>query len=276
LFDHRGRRPWTSINFVTAHDGFTLSDLVSYNEKHNEANQEDNQDGHSENLSFNFGVEGPTDDPAIIAQRQQQKRTFLATLLLSLGTPMLLAGDEIGHSQSGNNNAYCQDNETTWIDWRSRSVGDEAMLAYTQRLVALRAAHPVLRGMRFLHGTTSGPHGIKDITWFAPQGNEKTPEQWMDPLARCFGVLLNGRAGHTIGPDGLTVEDDLLLIILNAHHDVVEFTLPTLPVEAQWLRLLDTSRPEDAEGQDTLSMGAALPVNGRSLVLLSIPAQGGQ
>ncbi|HEX6119059.1 MAG TPA: glycogen debranching protein GlgX [Dongiaceae bacterium] len=276
LFDHRGRRPWTSINFVTAHDGFTLNDLVSYNEKHNEANQEDNQDGHSENLSFNFGVEGPTDDPAIIAQRQQQKRTFLATLLLSLGTPMLLAGDEIGHSQSGNNNAYCQDNETTWIDWRSRSVGDEAMLAYTQRLVALRAAHPVLRGMRFLHGTTSGPHGIKDITWFAPQGNEKTPEQWMDPLARCFGVLLNGRAGHSVGPDGLAVEDDLLLIILNAHHDVVEFTLPTLPVEAQWLRLLDTSRPEDAEGQDALSMGTTLPVNGRSLVLLSIPAQGGQ
>ncbi|HSE75072.1 MAG TPA: glycogen debranching protein GlgX [Dongiaceae bacterium] len=274
LFDHRGRRPWAGINFVTAHDGFTLNDLVSYNEKHNEANQENNQDGHSENLSFNFGTEGPTDDPAVIAQRQQQKRNFLATLLLSLGTPMLLAGDEIGHSQGGNNNAYCQDNETTWIDWRSRSTEDEALLAFTQRLTALRASHPVLRRMRFLHGTTSCPRGIKDITWFAPQGNEKTPEQWMDPLARCFGVLLNGRAGPAIGADGLPVEDDLLLIILNAHHDVVDFTLPALPVEAQWLRLLDTSRPDDAENADALSMGAALPVNGRSLVLLSIPAQG--
>ncbi|HET6620851.1 MAG TPA: glycogen debranching protein GlgX [Dongiaceae bacterium] len=274
LFDHRGRRPWASINFVTAHDGFTLNDLVSYNEKHNEANQENNQDGHSENLSFNFGTEGPTDDPAVIAQRQQQKRNFLATLLLSLGTPMLLAGDEIGHSQGGNSNAYCQDNETTWIDWRSRSIEDEALLAFTQRLVALRAAHPVLRRMRFLHGTKSCPRGIKDITWFAPQGNEKTPEQWMDPLARCFGVLLNGRAGPAVGADGLPVEDDLLFIILNAHHDVVDCTLPTLPVEAQWLRLLDTSRPDDAERADTLSMGAILPVNGRSLVLLSIPAQG--
>ena len=275
LFDHRGRRPWASINFVTAHDGFTLNDLVSYNEKHNEANQENNHDGHSENLSFNFGTEGPTDDLAVIAQRQQQKRNFLATLLLSLGTPMLLAGDEIGHSQNGNNNAYCQDNETTWIDWRSRSAEDEALLAFTQRLTALRTSHPVLHRMRFLHGTVTCSRGIKDITWFAPQGNEKTSEQWMDPLARCFGVLLNGRAGPAIGADGSPVEDDLLLVILNAHHDVVDFTLPTLPIEAQWLRLLDTSRPDDAESAGTLSMGATLPVNGRSLVLLSIPAQGG-
>jgi len=267
LFDQRGRRPWASVNFVTAHDGFTLTDLVSYNEKHNEANQENNQDGHSENLSFNFGVEGPTDDAAIIAQRQQQKRNFLATLLLSQGTPMLLAGDEMGHSQGGNNNAYCQDNETTWINWQSQ---DAALLAVTRRLIALRELHPVLRRLRFLHGNSTCPRGIKDITWFAPQGNEKTPDQWNDPLARCVGVLLNGRAGPTIGADGLPIEDDLLLIIFNAHHDVVEFTLPTLPIEAQWTRVLDTAQAEGA--QDTLSMGATVPIKGRSLVLLSIPA----
>jgi glycogen operon protein len=252
---------------VTAHDGFTLADLVSYNEKHNEANQENNQDGHSENLSFNFGVEGPTEDAAIIAQRQQQKRNFMATLLLSQGTPMLLAGDEIGHTQDGNNNAYCQDNETTWINWQSQ---DGALLAFAQRLIDLRQAYPVLRRMRFLHGNTVCPRGIKDITWFAPQGNEKTPEQWNDPLARCFGVLLNGRAGPTIGADGRPIEDDLLLIIFNAHTDVVEFTLPTLPIEAQWTRVLDTAQPDHAE--DTHGMGAALPIGGRSLVLLSMPA----
>jgi glycogen operon protein len=273
LFDHRGRRPWASVNFVTAHDGFTLNDLVSYNEKHNEANQEDNKDGHSENFSFNFGVEGPTEDAGIIAQRQQQKRNFLATLLLSQGTPMLLAGDEVGHSQGGNNNAYCQDNETTWIDWKSRSADDQALLSFTRQLVKLRESHPVLRRMRFLHGTTSCPRGIKDITWFAPQGNEKTPEQWMDPLARCVGVLLNGRAGPAIGPDGLPVEDDLLLVILNAHHEVVDFTLPTLPIESKWSRLLDTSMPGGAADEPALAMGAILPVKGRSLVLMSIPVE---
>jgi glycogen operon protein len=267
VFDHRGRRPWASVNFVTAHDGFTLTDLVSYNEKHNEANQENNHDGHSENLSFNFGVEGPSDDPAIMAQRQQQKRSFLATLLLSQGTPMLLAGDEMGHSQGGNNNAYCQDNETTWINWQSQ---DTTLLAIARRLIALRELHPVLRRVRFLHGNSACTRGIKDITWFAPQGNEKTPEQWNDPLARCVGVLLNGRAGPTIGADGLPIEDDLLLIIFNAHHEVVEFTLPKLPIEAQWTRVLDTSQSEDT--RDMLAMGATVPINGRSLVLLSIPA----
>jgi isoamylase len=270
LFDDRGRRPWASVNFVTAHDGYTLTDLVSYNEKHNEANQEDNKDGHSENLSFNFGVEGPTDDPAITAQREQQKRNFLATLLLSQGTPMLLAGDEIGHTQGGNNNAYCQDNETTWIKWDDHAEPHQALLAFTQRLIALRQAHPVLRRMRFLHGNTSCPRGIKDITWFTPQGTEKTSEQWMDPMARCIGVLLNGKAGPTMGAHGVPIEDDLLLIILNSHHEIVDFTLPTLPIETRWKRLLDTSLTEDVQEVDIPSDGAALPINGRSLVLLSI------
>jgi glycogen operon protein len=269
FFDHRGRRPWASVNFVTAHDGFTLDDLVSYNDKHNEPNQENNQDGHSENLSFNFGVEGPTDDPATLAQRDRQKRNFLATLLLSQGTPMMLAGDEIAHSQDGNNNAYCQDNETTWIDWSLLDT-QNSLRAFTQKLIALRRAHPVLRRTRFLHGHFACPRGIKDITWFTPQGTEKTPEQWEDPVARCIGVLLNGRAGPTTSSHGTPIEDDLLLIILNSHHDVVEFTLPRVPVEQDWTRLIDTADPDAAPG--TVAKGATLPIAGRSLAVLSLPA----
>jgi len=183
LFDHRGRRPWVTVNFVTAHDGFTLNDLVSYNEKHNEANQESNHDGHSENLSFNFGVEGPTDAPDIVAQREQQMRNFIATLLLSQGTPMILAGDEFGHSQQGNNNAYCQDNEISWLAWPHESEG-RVMLDFMRQMIQFRRQHPVLRRTRFMHGRAMSSDGVKDITWYTPQGSEKTPEQWNDPLAR--------------------------------------------------------------------------------------------
>jgi glycogen operon protein len=269
LFDHRGRRAWASVNFVTAHDGFTLNDLVSYNEKHNEANQESNKDGHPENLSFNFGVEGPTDDAAIVAQRAQQMRNFLATLLLSQGTPMVLAGDEVAHSQGGNNNAYCQDNETTWLDWTLLDT-QASLLSFARKLIALRRAHPVLRGTRFLHGNFACKRGIKDITWFTPQGAEKAPEQWMDPVARCIGVLLNGQAGPAIGSHGSPIEDDLLLIILNSHHDVVEFTLPQMPIDDEWTRLVDTADPDAAP--EALAMGAVLPIKGRSLAVLSLPA----
>jgi glycogen operon protein len=254
---------------VTAHDGFTLNDLVSYNDKHNEANQENNQDGHPENLSFNFGVEGSTDDPAIVAQRAQQMRNFLATLLLSQGTPMVLAGDEVAHSQGGNNNAYCQDNETTWLDWTLLDT-QTSLLSFARKLIALRRAHPVLRGTRFLHGNFSCKRGIKDITWFTPQGTEKAPEQWMDPVARCIGVLLNGQAGPAIGSHGSPIEDDLLLIILNSHHDIVEFTLPQMPIDREWTRLIDTADPDAAP--DALAMGAVLPIKGRSLAVLSLPA----
>jgi isoamylase len=273
LFDHRGRRAWASVNFVTAHDGFTLHDLVSYNDKHNEANQEGNQDGHPENLSFNFGAEGPTDDDTITAQREQQKRNFLATLLLSQGTPMLLAGDESGHTQNGNNNAYCQDNEMTWLNWSFDQSRNGDLLAFTQQLIALRHKHPALRRTRFLHGAITCDRGIKDITWFAPQGTEKTPEQWMDPIARCIGVLLNGRAAPALSATGLPIEDDLLLIILNAHHEVVEFTLPDLPIEVQWTRVLDTSNPPQADGR--FSTGDIFPINGRSLAVLATTMEAG-
>jgi isoamylase len=274
IFDHRGRRPWASVNFITAHDGFTLADLVSYNDKHNEANQEENRDGHSENFSFNFGAEGPTEDAAILAAREQQKRNFLATLLLSQGTPMLLAGDEIGHSQSGNSNAYCQDNEITWLKWGERSAPDEQLLTVTRRLIALRKAHPVLRRMRFLHGTVQCRRGIKDLIWFTPQGTEKTPEQWRDPLARCIGVLLNGQAGPTLGPRGLPVDDGLILIIVNSHHEAVEFTLPQLPLAGPWRKMLDTATPDEA-GETELPIGSMLPAQGRSLIVLRLPAERG-
>jgi isoamylase len=273
LFDHQGRRPWATVNFVAAHDGFTLADLVTYNEKHNEANKENNQDGHTENFSSNYGVEGPTDDPAIVAVRERQKRNMLALLLLSQGTPMLLGGDEIGRTQQGNSNAYCQDNEIGWIDWSQVQDKDEILLAFTRRLIAFRKAHPVLRRMRFLHGRATSEQGIKDITWYAPQGTEQTTAQWQDGMARCIGVLLNGQASPTIGPDGIASADDLLLILMNSHHEAVDFILPTLPAGSEWARVLDTTDPELPAAAQVLHMGATFPLAGRSLIVFAIPAQ---
>jgi isoamylase len=188
---------------------------------------------------------------------------------LSQGIPMILAGDEIAHTQGGNNNAYCQDNEITWINWNLLEA-QAPLLSFTRKLIALRRAHPVLRRTRFLHGNFSCKRGIKDITWFTPQGTEKAPEQWMDPVARCIGVLLNGQAGPAMDSHGAPIEDDLLLIILNSHHDVVEFTLPQIPIEQEWTRLIDTADPNATP--ETLAMGAVLPIKGRSLAVLSLPA----
>jgi isoamylase len=272
LFDHQGRRPSASINFVAAHDGFTLTDLVSYNSKHNEANRENNQDGQAENLSSNYGVEGPTGDPSILALREQQKRNFLALLLLSQGTPMLLAGDELGRTQQGNNNAYCQDNPISWMNWEDLSRKNEALLAFVRELIGFRKAHPVLRRMRFLHGRAKSEGDIKDVTWYVPQGTEKTTEQWQDVLARCMGVLLNGRANPAIGRDGCTTPDDLLLIVLNSHHEPVDFVLPTLPTGTTcWERVLDSSDPEMTEETNRMPMGATFAVPARSLVVFAIP-----
>src|ERR1051326_1487620 len=178
IFGYRGRRPWSSINFITAHDGFTLQDLVSYNEKHNEANGEDNRDGHDPNFSWNGGVEGPSDGPAIVSLRDQQKRNLLATLLLSLGVPMLLAGDERGHSQQGNNNAYCQDNDISWLDWEHWDDADRALQDFARRLIALRRPNPAFRRQRFFTGAPLNGNGQKDIAWLSPTGREMTPEDW--------------------------------------------------------------------------------------------------
>src|SRR3954468_9073825 len=218
-FDRRGRKPWASVNFIAAHDGFTLSDLVSYDEKHNAANGEDNRDGHSHNLSWNHGVEGPTDDPEILALRERQKRNMLAMLLLAQGTPMLLAGDEFGRTQKGNNNTYCQDNELNWVDWAGIDAAGQGLAAFARKLIALRQGFAVLRRARFLTGAHDEGAGVKDATWLTPDGTEMDAEHWGDPNTRCFGLLLDGRARAT----GLRrpASDATLLQVVNAHHDVV-------------------------------------------------------
>ncbi|KAA2244111.1 glycogen debranching protein GlgX [Salinarimonas soli] len=264
LFNKRGRKPWASVNFITAHDGFTLNDLVSYDEKHNEANGENNQDGHSHNLSHNYGAEGPTKDPAIRALRCRQMRNMLATLLLSRGTPMLLAGDEFARSQGGNNNAYCQDNEISWVDWEGIDADGRALAEFTQRVLTIRRALPMLRRGRFLTGAFDDELGVKDVTWLTPAGDEMTPEHWDDPNARCLGVLLDGRAQETgIRRVG---SDSTLLLILNSHDDVVRFKLPEAVGGTRWVRLLDTNQGGEEELTE-LPFGHDYEVTGRSLLL---------
>ncbi len=219
------------------------------------------------NYSWNYGVEGPTDDPAIVALRARQKRNLLATLLIAQGTPMLLGGDEFGRTQQGNNNAYCQDNEISWFDWERIGPEDRELIRFVARLIRLRKAHPVLRRTRFLHGEETSADGLKDITWFTPAGTEKTPEEWRNVLARCIGLMLNGRAGRHLSASGERARDDVLLILLNAYHEVVPFTLPTVPGGATWQRLLDTFKPEVEAEPTAHSAGQAFDLSGRSLVL---------
>ena len=264
LFAKRGRKPWASVNFITAHDGFTLADLVTYNAKHNEANGEDNQDGHFENLSSNYGVEGPTDDPAITATRLRQMRNMLATLILSRGTPMLLAGDEFARSQKGNNNSYCQDNELSWVDWQGIGPDGRELAEFVRRLIMIRRALPMLRRGRFLTGAYDEELGVKDVSWLTPAGVEMTEANWNDGNGRCLGVLLDGRAQETgIRRVG---SDSTLLIILNAHTEVVPFTLPAALGGSRWVRLIDTSDP-DGEALALRDFGHAYGVKGQSLLL---------
>lgn len=270
LFDHRGRRPWASVNFLTAHDGFTLNDLVSYNDKHNEANGEDNRDGHSDNLSWNCGAEGPTDDTEIIALRERQKRNLLATLLLSQGTPMLCAGDEFGRTQQGNNNAYCQDNEISWGNWNRTEAGSE-LTAFAQNLITLRQALPVLRRTRFLNGNLDEATQVADVRWIDAGGNDLTEEQWGDTAMRCFGLVLDGRARAT----GIrrAASDATVLIVFNAHHDVVDFRLPDIPGTDRWTCLIDTNMPV-RDALPTFTTGDVYQVTGRSLLVFSLEASG--
>ncbi|MCO2687994.1 glycogen debranching protein GlgX [Pseudomonas aeruginosa] len=270
LYDQRGRRPYASVNFVTAHDGFTLRDVVSYDHKHNEANGENNADGSDHNLSWNHGCEGPTDDPEIRALRLRQMRNLLSTLLLSQGTPMLVAGDEFSRTQQGNNNVYCQGNELGWIDWRLDDEG-RSLLAFTQRLLALRQRYPILRRGRFLVGEYNEALGVKDVTWLAPGGEEMTEEHWHDEHARCLGVLLDGRAQ----PTGIlrSGEDATLLLILNAYHDAVSFRLPEVAEGSGWTCLLDTQRPEDPLGE-RYPFASEFLVGGRSFLLFELQPPG--
>jgi isoamylase len=253
---------------VTSHDGFTLQDVVSYNDKHNEANGENNQDGHNANYTWNHGVEGPSDDPALVALREQQKRNMLATLLLAQGTPMLLGGDEFGRVQMGNNNAYCQDNEISWFDWQGIAEKDHRLSAFVARLIALRRAHPVLRRSRFLHGREVSESGVKDITWISPRGGEMTLAEWQDRRAQCFGLMLNGKAGDYRTPEGEPADDDVLLIVTNAHHAAMPFTLPEVAGGAGWWRSLDTTDPDMADDATVHPVGVVIELPGRSLVLL--------
>jgi isoamylase len=240
LYSQSGRRPYASINFVTSHDGFTLNDLVSYNEKHNQANLEDNRDGDNHNLSWNCGVEGPTDDPAINSLRQQQQRNFLATLCLSQGVPMLCGGDEICRTQSGNNNAYCQDNPLSWLRW-DLSPPQLEMAAFTCYVIGLRKEHAVLRRRKFFQGRGIRGAGVQDIAWYEPRGKEMTDKAWGDHFARCIGVLLNGDVLQEIDERGEPVVGDTLFLMFNAHHGPILFRLPAKQPGERWERLLDTA-----------------------------------
>jgi len=268
IFGYRGRRPWASINFITAHDGFTLHDLLSYNDKHNEANGEDNRDGHEPNFSWNCGVEGPTDDPEIISLRDQQKRNLLATLLLSLGVPMLLAGDEIGHTQGGNNNAYCQDNDISWLEWQNLRPEDEALREFVRYLVHLRRQHRVFSRPRFFRGEVVSEAGLKDITWVTPDGTEVTGEYWGNESALALGYVLGGAAGEFFTRGGQRDIDASFLVMMNAYHGDLDFRFPLLSTPLLWEALVDTAEPTGLAKDGRLwQPGEAYPLRGHSFAL---------
>ncbi|HEX5725873.1 MAG TPA: glycogen debranching protein GlgX [Longimicrobiaceae bacterium] len=267
LYSGDGRKAWASINFVTAHDGFTLNDLVSYDEKHNEANGEENRDGHGHNLSYNFGVEGPTDDPAVVEQREKQKRNFLATLLLSQGVPMLCGGDEMGRTQGGNNNAYCQDNEISWLDWELDERRRD-LLEFTRRVARLRREHPVFRRRKFFQGRKIRGSELEDVRWLRPHGEEMDDEDWETHFVRSFAMLLGGDAMLEWSDEGERVYDDTFLLLFNAAPETVAFTLPATPRPARWEAALDTARAAAAQEAATHEVGAVVERPGRSLLVL--------
>jgi glycogen operon protein len=266
LYESDGRRPFASVNFITAHDGFTLADLVSYNEKHNEANQEDNRDGESHNRSWNHGVEGPTDDPAIVELRRRQQRNFLATLLLSQGVPMLLGGDELARTQGGNNNAWCQDNEISWFDWELDEPRMQ-LLEWTKRLIALRKRHPVFRRTRFLEGR-NGTSELPDVWWFRPDGRRMTIRDWENPGSRSLGVFLNGQGLTDVTPWGEPEQDESFLLMFNANFEPVSFRVPARRFGARWELELSTAEPEAERGSRTFAAREEIPLVDRSIVVL--------
>jgi glycogen operon protein len=264
LYQDDGRKPSASINFVTAHDGFTLCDLVSYNEKHNEANGEDNRDGESHNRSWNLGAEGPTGDPAILAARARQQRNFLTTLFLSQGVPMLLGGDEIGRTQQGNNNAYCQDTAISWHDWEHV---DSALLEFTRRLIAFRREHPVFRRRRWFRGAPQAPGTIADLAWFKPDGSAMSEQDWTEWSAKSFMLFLNGEALRSRDEHGRCERDDSFCLVFNAHVDTVGFTLPGAPWAERWMPVLDTASEDPLAAADGPAP-AVLERPGLSLLVL--------
>ncbi|HUI99458.1 MAG TPA: glycogen debranching protein GlgX [Usitatibacter sp.] len=267
VFNHRGRQPWASVNFLTAHDGFTLHDLVTYNDKHNEANGEENRDGHSDNRSWNHGVEGETDDQAVNGLRERQIKNLMGTLLLSQGTPMIVAGDEFGRTQKGNNNAYAQDNAISWVHWDHDERG-RRLVDYTRRLVALRQQYPILRRVRWLTGAWDEELEVRDVTWIDASGEPMKPEQWDDGTIRCFGMLLDGRARET----GIRRRGELatLLIVFNSWQDVVRFRLPEMNGGGEWQLRMDTNMPEEPRDDARFPARQEYVVTARSLVLFQL------
>jgi isoamylase len=269
LYQHNGRRPYASINFVTAHDGFTLNDLVSYNEKHNELNGDGNNDGDNNNLSWNCGVEGPTDDPQINALRDRERRNFLTTLFLSQGVPMLSGGDEWGRTQNGNNNAYCQDNEISWLHW-TRDEKQNQFLEFTRRLIWFRNAHPVFRRPKFFQGRRIRGSEIRDVMWFNPGGSEMSEEEWASPFVRCIGMLLSGDTIDVLSFEGEPIRDETFLLLMNAHYEPIPFVLPGQE-QIEWQLILDTM---DSDGFLTepkkFASGDDVDLGGRAVCLLQL------
>jgi glycogen operon protein len=259
------------VNFITAHDGFTLRDLVSYNDKHNEANHDENHDGENHNRSWNCGVEGPSEDPLVRELRLRQMRNFLASLFLSQGVPMLQAGDETGRSQKGNNNGYCQDNELSWVDWDLRE-DEQDLLAFSKNLIRLRANHRVFRRRNFFQGRAIRGNAIRDIVWLDPSGSEMTDEQWHESFARSLAVFLSGRALNEQNERGQIVIDSDFVVLLNAHHEAMEFHLPLQPGDARWVLRLNTAERGGTESSDReLKPGDSFSLQGRALAVFEFP-----
>jgi isoamylase len=268
LYAWSGRKPYASINFITCHDGFALHDLVSYNDKHNEANGEDNQDGANDNNSWNGGVEGPTDDPCVVVLRERQKRNLIATLLLSQGVPMLLAGDELGHTQQGNNNAYCQDNELTWLNW-DLDARRERFLDFVRAVIQIWKTQPVFQRRKFFQGRAIRGTGVKDISWFGPDGQEMSDDAWNAGFVKCLGVRMAGDLIGDVDDRGEPLVGDTLLLLFNAHHESIPFALPATRAD-RWDRVLDTAEPE--EDRAAFAPGDRYPLQGRALALLRTQA----
>jgi glycogen operon protein len=265
LYATNGRRPSASVNFVCAHDGFTLRDLVSYDEKHNEANGEENRDGEGHNRSWNHGVEGPTDDPDVVELRARQQRNFLATLFLSQGVPMLQAGDELGRTQGGNNNAYCQDNELSWIDWAN---SDHDLMLFTGKLLAFRRAHPVFRRRRWFDAAPG--QAVRDVVWLTPAGKEMSEDDWSVGFAKSLMLFMNGRTIPSRGPRGEVVTDDTFLLCFNAHYEPLTFTLPDASFGARWGRVIDTADPDFAQDAPHVGPAAEIRLEKRSMMVLQL------
>jgi glycogen operon protein len=267
LYQSDGRRPYASINFVTSHDGFTLADLVSYNGKHNEANGEENRDGTDDNLSWNCGVEGPTDDSLVLALRGRQTRNFLTTLFVSQGVPMLCGGDEVGRTRRGNNNAYNQDNELSWFNWNFDQAR-QSLLEFTRRLIRLRLQHPELHRRKFFQGRPLCDANMKDLVWFRPDGGEMRDEEWRDATREVFGYRLCGLAMDEVNEKGEPITDDTLLILFNAGGQKTQFVLPDAHPGKSWELLVDTADAEVAKEPKRIDVGSKLELLERSMMLL--------